>query len=68
MGKVNIYYDKEGDFLEIIFNEKDGHFIGTDNYDVMEKIDEDGKIIGLSIMNVSLLKNKDDLNLYLRTG
>jgi len=66
MEKINLYYDKEGDFLEIIFEEKDGHFVETDNYDVMEKIDENGKIIGISIMNVSTLKNKENLNLYLR--
>ena len=31
MGKeIKIWYDKEGDYLEVIFEKKEGYFIETD--------------------------------------
>ena len=59
MGKeVKIWYDQEGDFLEVLFERKAGYFKETENDAVMEKVDEDGNIIGFSILNVSALKEK----------
>lgn len=41
MGPMKVWYDKEGDFLEVIFREAKGymHDIGDD---VFEKVDEQG--------------------------
>ncbi|RCV65587.1 putative protein YuzE [Methanophagales archaeon] len=59
MGKeVKIWYDQEGDFLEVLFERKAGYFKETENDAVMEKVDENGNIIGFSILNVSALKEK----------
>ncbi|PNR91241.1 hypothetical protein HWHPT5561_09490 [Petrotoga sp. HWH.PT.55.6.1] len=59
MGKeIKIWYDKEGDYLEIIFEKKAGYFRETENDAVMEKIDEEGNIIGFSILKVSSLEDK----------
>lgn len=56
--EVKIWYDKEGDYLEVIFEKKKGYFKETDNDAVMEKVDEDGNVIGFSILKVSSLKQQ----------
>jgi uncharacterized protein YuzE len=59
MGKeVKIWYDREGDYLEVLFEKKAGYFKETENDAVMEKVDEEGNIIGFSILKVSALKEK----------
>jgi len=54
--KVKIWYDAEGDYLEVIFEEKAGYFRETSNDQVMEKVDEEGNILGFSVLKVSALK------------
>ena len=56
--KVKIWYDPEGDYLEVIFDQKPGYFRETANDQVMEKVDEDGNILGFSVLRVSALKEK----------
>ena len=56
--KIKVWYDKEGDYLEVLFERKAGYFKETQNDAVMEKVDEEGNIIGFSILNVSALKEK----------
>nr|MDO8079366.1 DUF2283 domain-containing protein [Candidatus Freyarchaeota archaeon] len=59
MGKeIKIWYDKEGDYLEVIFERKEGYFRETENDAVMEKVDMEGNTIGFSVLNVSALKEK----------
>ncbi|OIO75373.1 MAG: DUF2283 domain-containing protein [Elusimicrobia bacterium CG1_02_37_114] len=59
MGKeVKIWYDKEGDYLEVLFERKAGYFRETESDAVMEKVDEKGNIIGFSILKVSALKGE----------
>ncbi len=53
---VKIWYDAEGDYLEVIFDRKQGYFRETTNDQVMEKVDADGQVIGFSILKVSALK------------
>ena len=57
MEKIKIWYDSEGDFLEVMFENKEGYFKETASDQVMEKIDMDGKVIGFSILKVSSLKD-----------
>lgn len=56
MEKIKVWYDSEGDFLEVIFENKEGYFKETSDQ-VMEKVDMDGKVIGFSILKVSSLKD-----------
>jgi len=57
MGKeIKIWFDKEGDFLEVLFEKKARYFRETENDVIMEKIDEEGNVIGFSILKVSSLK------------
>ncbi|MCL0063462.1 DUF2283 domain-containing protein [Peptococcaceae bacterium] len=59
MGKeIKIWYDKEGDYLEVLFERKAGYFRETGNDAVLEKVDVEGNIIGFSVLKVSALKEK----------
>lgn len=57
MGKeIKVWYDKEGDYIEVLFERKMGYFKETENDAVMEKVDDKGNVIGFSILKVSALK------------
>lgn len=64
---IKIWFDKEGDFLEVIFEKKKGYFRETKNDAIMEKVDMDGKVIGFSILKVSKLSRKKPLSLELKS-
>ncbi len=53
---VKLWYDAEGDYLEVIFENKEGYFRQTANDQVMEKVDSEGNVIGFSVLKVSALK------------
>jgi len=55
--KVKIWYDPEGDYLEVIFDQKAGYFRETSSDQVMEKVDAQGNVVGFSILRVSSLKH-----------
>ncbi len=54
--RVRVWYDPEGDYLEVIFDQKPGYFRETANDQVMEKVDEEGNVLGFSVLRVSALK------------
>jgi hypothetical protein len=56
--KVTIWFDPEGDYLEVIFDKKPGYFRETPSDQVMEKVDEQGNILGFSVLKVSALRQK----------
>ena len=55
---LRVWYDREGDFLEVIFDQKVGYFRETENDQVMEKVDPKGNILGFSVMKISKLGRK----------
>lgn len=55
--KLKIWYDKEGDFLEVMFEQRPEVFRETANPHVMEKVDDEGKVLGISVMRVSALQD-----------
>jgi len=63
--EITVWYDEEGDYLEVLFDRKAGHFRETQNDAVMEKLDSDGNVIGFSILNVSVLKGGRPLSIAL---
>jgi len=63
--EIKVWYDKEGDYLEVIFERKAGYFRETGNDAVMEKVDGEGNIIGFSILRVSALKEQKPLSVTL---
>jgi len=52
MGKMKIWCDKEGDFLEVTFREGRAYMRDLGD-DIFERIDEQGKVIGIAIFNFS---------------
>ncbi len=56
--EITIWFDSEGDFLEVLFEKKEGFFRETASDAVMEKVDLQGNIIGFSILKVSALKEQ----------
>ena len=65
--EVRVWYDEEGDYLEVLFEREKGYFRETSNDAVMEKVDEEGRIIGFSILKVSALKGQLPLAVTLKT-
>jgi uncharacterized protein YuzE len=55
---LKIWYDAEGDYLEVIFEQKAGYFRSTDNDQVMEKVDDEGNVLGFSVIGVSAMKER----------
>jgi uncharacterized protein YuzE len=53
---VKMWFDPEADFLEVTFDQKPGYFRATENDQVMQRVDEEGNVIGFSILRVSSLK------------
>ncbi len=70
MGKdILIWYDKEADYLEVLFERKEGYFTRTDNDAVMEKVDKEGNLIGFSILKFSSVKKSPlEIQLSSKTG
>ena len=50
---VKLWYDREGDYLEVIFDQKPGFFRETASDQVMEKVDQEGNLLGFSVLKVS---------------
>jgi len=63
---VAVWYDREGDYLEVLFEQKEGYFRETDNDAVMEKVDQEGHVIGFSILNVSQNSSEVPVSVTLR--
>ena len=65
-GSVKVWFDPEGDFLEVLFDPpKPGYFRETDDDRVMERVDDTGAIIGFSILGVSRMRAASPLELVL---
>ena len=60
---VAVWYDREGDFLEVMFAQKEGYFRETAHDQVMEKVDENGAILGFHVLKVSRLTRPLDVEL-----
>ena len=60
---VAVWYDREGDFLEVMFEQKEGYFRETAHDQVMEKVDKDGSILGFHVLKVSSLTRPLDVEL-----
>jgi hypothetical protein len=50
---LNVWYDPEGDHLEIVFDQKAGYFEDTSLENVMRKRDAEGNLLAISIFNLS---------------
>ena len=55
---MKLWYDSEGDYLEVLFQKKPGYFRETSNDQVMKKVDEKGHMLGFSVLKISKLRKK----------
>jgi uncharacterized protein YuzE len=56
---LRVWFDPEGDFLEVVFSESPGYMRETEDDAIMERVDAEGHVIGFSILQVSkLARNK----------
>lgn len=53
--EIKIAFDKKADFLEVIFEIKEGYWKDTKKDAVMVKVDSEGNVIGFSVTGVSAL-------------
>ena len=62
---ITVYFDKEADFLEVLFEKTEGYFKETDNDSIMEKVSNDNRVIGFNIINVSKITSTKPIELEL---
>ncbi|CAD5922032.1 DUF2283 domain-containing protein [Planktothrix agardhii] len=65
---VKVYFDEEGDFLEVLFSDQPGYMRETDNDAIMERVDEAGNLLGFSVLAVSELSTDQPLVAELMAG
>ena len=66
--KIRVWFDAEGDFLEVRFPHAPGYEKETKHDAVMERVDAQGRVIGFSVMGVSKFKRGNPLNADLVTA
>ncbi len=54
--KVSVWYDEEGDMLEVLWAFREGYFTPTDDDRILKRLDDDGEVIGFLIHEISTLK------------
>ena len=54
--KVEMWYDPDGDYMEVTFEEKAGYFRETEDDWVMERVDAEGDVLSFSVLGVSSVK------------
>ncbi|MBI5529349.1 MAG: DUF2283 domain-containing protein [Deltaproteobacteria bacterium] len=59
--KIKIWFDAEGDFLEVRFSDAAGFEKATANDAIMERVDAHGNVIGFSVLGVSRLRKEQPL-------
>ncbi len=56
--KVKVWFDPEGDFLEVRFSDAPGFMRETAHDALMERVDEHGQVVGFSILGVSRFRKE----------
>ncbi|MBI5399569.1 DUF2283 domain-containing protein [Candidatus Saganbacteria bacterium] len=67
MAKMKIWYDEDGDFLEIGIAQTKGYFKDIGN-DIWERVNKNGKVIGFAVLNFKkrIKKQKKEVILPLK--
>jgi hypothetical protein len=51
--KLKLWFDPEGDYLEVTFSDVPGYMRETKSDAVLQRVDERGRVIGFSVLGVS---------------
>jgi hypothetical protein len=66
--KVKVWFDPEGDFLEVQFKDAPGFMRPTAHEAVMKRVDEQGRMLGFSVQDVSCFRKDQPLEAELIAG
>lgn len=66
--KVKVWFDPEGDFLEVRFSDAAGYMKETNHDAVMERVDESGRVVGFSVLGVSRFRKGRPIEAELLAG
>ena len=66
--KVKVWFDPEVDYLEVQFRQWAGFMRPTANDAVMESVDEEGHVLGFSVLGISKFSKDHPLEAELVTG
>jgi hypothetical protein len=62
---VKVWFDAEADYLEVRFSDAPGYMKETAHDAVMERVDEQGHVLGFSIMGVTRFRKEKPLEAQL---
>ncbi len=65
--KVFVSYDHEGDMLEVLWALREGYFTPTDNERILKRLDDDGRVIGFLIHEMSTLNQLEPIEFELES-
>ena len=65
--KVSVWYDEEGDMLEVLWAFREGYFTPTDDDRILKRLDDDGQVIGFLIHEMSTLKEPNPVEFDLES-
>ena len=63
--KVKVWFDPEGYYLEVQFSQAPGFMRPTAHDAVMERVDEQGRVLGFSVLGVSRFRKDRPLEVEL---
>ena len=63
--QVSVWYDEEGDMLEVLWAFREGYFTPTDDERILKRLDDDGEVIGFLIHEMSTLKGSTPMEFEL---
>ena len=66
--KLKVWFDPEGDFLEVRFSDAPGFMRETAHDALMERVDEHGQVIGFSILGVSRFRRERPFEVELNSS
>lgn len=66
--KVKVWFDPEADYLEVQFREAPGFMRATAHDALMERVDEQGHVLGFSVLGVSQFRKDHPLDAELVAG
>lgn len=58
MGNLSVWYDEEGDYLELTRATESGYFVDLGD-GVFERVDEEGDTVGFAVLNASSRKERE---------
>jgi hypothetical protein len=66
--KVKLWFDPEHDYLEVIFSDAPAYMRPTKSDAVMQRVDDQGRVIGFSVFGVSRFQKERPLEAELAAG